>query len=84
MPASIRPASVKPDSIRPASVESDFDKSSIALPNVRADLHWTRFAAGYIAAVHDELLLHPRDVELAELLRAMTAAVAARRGRLPH
>jgi len=42
--------------------------------------HWTRHAARYLALVHAALEKNPQDLELQELLHAMEATIALRKG----
>ncbi len=46
------------------------------------ELHWTRHAERYLALVHAALDKNPDDPELLELLNAMEATIAQRKGPL--
>jgi hypothetical protein len=46
------------------------------------ELHWTRHAERYLALVHAALDKNPDDPELLELLDAMEATIALRKGPL--
>jgi hypothetical protein len=46
------------------------------------DLHWTRHAERYLALVHAALEKNPDDLDLQELLHAMEATIALRKGPL--
>ena len=46
------------------------------------ELHWTRHAERYLALVHAALDKNPDDPELLELLNAMEATIALRKGPL--
>jgi hypothetical protein len=46
------------------------------------ETHWTRHAERYLALVHAALEKNPNDLELQELLHAMEATIALRKGPL--
>jgi hypothetical protein len=46
------------------------------------ETHWTRHAERYLALVHAALEKNPGDLELQELLQAMEATIAMRKGPL--